>query len=98
MLHKGFTLIELCIVMILMSILFVFVAHNRISDTLSYYSFPANYLRKQSEAILEGKDVVLEDEYSIPFNENGNVKQAQTLHFRQGDIVTELGGGRLVFK
>ena len=81
-----------------MSILFVLTAHNRIQKSLTYYSFPANYLRKQSEAILESKEHQLIDEYTISFNKNGNVNKAETLHFTQGDIVVELGGGRLVFK
>ncbi len=95
---KGFTLIEMCLVIVLMSILFTISIKHSINTSYPYYQFPSKYLRVQSEAILEANHKELIDEYAISFNENGNVKKAQTLHFPQGDIVVELGGGRLVYK
>lgn len=96
--NKGFSMIELCLTLFIVSIFSSVYLMNRTINAFDFYRFPATYLRTQSEAIVESSPKSFHDSYTVEFNENGNVKQARTLQFQQGNIVIELGGGRLVFK
>ncbi len=78
---------------------------HTINDS-SYYTFPNEYARIQSECMLSTVpaeyESSLENNPLIRFNENGNVNQARTLSFYVGNrirqIVIELGTGRLVIR
>ena len=101
---SGFTLLEVCIVLLCISVLSLLYLPAREMEVSSYYTFPDAYLLAQSEAIRKAeKTMYYSDSSEVPdvsFNEKGNVNKAMTLHFenRSKDIIIELGGGRLVFR
>jgi len=99
-LNKGFTILELCVVIIIMSIMtLIYLPFSNFYEN-EEYSFPDEYLLKQSEALMKSDDTyyVLDNGKEIFFNEKGNVRQAFTIDFDHQTIVVELGGGRLVYK
>lgn len=103
--NKGFALLEMCICMFCVSIIVSLSLSFTIQMNQDYYEFADAYLQKQSQAILYAENRTYDNpaiQESISFNENGNVKHAQTLSFSLGEtvrqIIIELGGGRLVFR
>lgn len=98
LLTKGFTLLEMLIVISIISMIIMITFTNKISIDKDYYAFSSHYLLLQSEALRKSEKSFFNDK-NISFNANGNVNKAQTIHFENNkDIVVELGGGRLVFK
>ena len=101
---SGFTLLEVCIVILAMSVLTLLFLPVREMEVSSFYTFPDAYLLAQSEAIRKAeKTMYYSDSPQVPdisFNEKGNVNKAMTLRFpdRAQEIIIELGGGRLVFR
>lgn len=95
---KGFTLLEMLIVISIISMIIIVTFTNKINIDKDYYAFASHYLFMQSEALRKNEKIFFNDK-NISFNANGNVNKAQTIHFENNkDIVVELGGGRLVFK
>ena len=95
---KGFTLLEMLIVISIISMIIIVTFTNKISIDKDYYAFASHYLFMQSEALRKSEKTFFDDK-NISFNANGNVNKAQTIYFENNkDIVVELGGGRLVFK
>ena len=68
-----------------------------VEPSTSYYEFYDQYHYEQSQAIAASKKVE-SITYNYAFNEHGNVNHADTYHFKNGDIVVELGSGTLVVK
>lgn len=99
-LNKGFTLIEMCIVVLSLSTLTLVCLPSFELKNTAWYLFPSRYFHKQSESILnsEENEVECEDGYIIYFNDKGNVRSAKTITIGKRKIVVELGGGRLVEK
>lgn len=99
-LNKGFTLVEMCIVILsLSSLTLVCLPAFELSNT-EWYLFPSRYFHEQSKSILESEEneVEMEDGDVIHFNNKGNVRSAKTIRIGNRKIVVELGGGRLVEK
>ena len=87
--NKGFSLIEMCIVLFVISVFMMLLPTNiHIPDT-EYYMFVDEYLMKQAQPVSF-------DIYNVRFNQKGNVNQAKTIYFQNNRfIIVELGGGRL---
>ena len=96
-LTKGYTLIELCIVISIISLFMAFHLNQMNEIDTEYYEFYDQYHFKQSQAIASSNRIE-SDIYNYAFNEHGNVNHADTYHFKNGDIVVELGSGTLVVK
>ncbi len=103
--NKGFTLVDLIVVVSIISICTTLVLPFYRIPPFTIYDFANEYILKQSECIYEGKSEEFEFDgeafytYTIHFNEKGNVRQAQTIRFENGrEIVSGLGGGRIEFK
>lgn len=98
--NKGFTLVEMCIVILSLSTLALICLPAHEFSQGEWYLFPSMYWNIQSQSILnsEERQIEVEDGYIVYFNEKGNVKQAKTLTIGERKIVVELGGGRLVEK
>lgn len=98
--NKGFTLVEMCIVMLSLSTLALICLPAHEFSQGEWYLFPSKYWKKQSDSILNGEDnqIESEDGHIIYFNQKGNVRQAKTLQIGNRKLVVELGGGRLLEK
>ncbi len=95
-LNKGFTLLEMLIVLSIVCLLFTITLTSKTHIDEDYYSFSSKYLYLQSEAMRKAEKISIDD-YDIYFNTKGNVNRAQTLTFSNfKKIIVELGGGRLV--
>ena len=96
--NKGFSLIEMCIVLFVISVFMMLLPTNiHIPDT-EYYAFVDEYLYLQSTARKQAQPVSF-DIYSVRFNQKGNVNQAKTIYFKnEHTIIVELGGGRLAIQ
>lgn len=99
---EGFTLVEMCIAMLGISILACIFAPMQIFSPDGSDSFGDAYLLKQSEAIVKAQEerYVSQDGKEVDFNADGNVRRAETLSFPRKNrrIIIELGGGRLVYR
>ena len=93
--NKGFSLIEMCIVLFVISVFMMLLPTNiHIPDT-EYYMFVDEYLYMQITAMKQEQHVSY-DIYNVRFNQKGNVNQAKTIYFQNNRfIIVELGGGRL---
>ena len=97
----GFLLAEMCIAILAfstMALMFLPMIETH-EDTARTY--PYDYLLSQSEAMAKADHIVFEQEgYTVAFNENGNIQQAQTMVLGRLNktVISELGGGRLVFR
>lgn len=103
--NKGFTLLELIMILSMISVCTLLVLPFYKYPNFTIYDFSNQYLFLQSECIRNGKSESFDFDgqafykYEIRFNEKGNIRQAQTIHFENGkSIVSGLGGGRLEFK
>ncbi len=105
--NKGFTLVEMILVLFVISTFTVLVLPLISFPNLDYYLFANEYLLFQSECIKENKqeefysEVSVNYNYPIVFNEKGNVQMAQTITFPFEEslkLISQLGGGRLEFK
>ena len=99
---EGFTMVEMCIVILGISLLAVIVQPAHEFSEEVYLTFGDSYLKTQSEAIVSAWDrqYISADGKVVLFNENGNVRRAETLSFgrQKKKIIIELGGGRLVYR
>ncbi len=97
-------MIEMCVVVACLSLLFVMCSPIFYTAESAYYLFPNGYLHAQSQALASALPITYNDpEEPMPvcsFNNKGNVSSAKTLILgaRGRAIVVELGGGRLVFR
>ena len=84
---KGFTLLEMLIVISIISMIIIVTFTNKISIDKDYYAFASHYLFMQSEALRKNEKIFFNDK-NISFNANGNVNKAQTINFENNkDIV-----------
>ena len=96
---KGFTLVEMCIVLMIISLFTLFALPIKMNHFLDDYTWPIDYLEHQTESILQSKEIVFDSDHAtIRFNEKGNVRNAQTIKIQNILVVSELGEGKLVFK
>lgn len=99
---EGFTLVEVCVVLLGITVLTCVIQPFREFQKDAYDTFGDGYLQTQSEAILTARDkeFVSDDGKAVMFNEKGNVQKAETVDFDQKrkKIIIELGGGRLVYR
>lgn len=100
--NKGFTLIEMCMAILIISLLTALYLPCADFAGTNYYTYADAYLLKQSEAMAGAYLTEYQDDGNgtVTFNPKGNVRSAMTLHFDDQErvIVIELGTGRLVFK
>ncbi len=93
--NKGFSLIEMCIVLFVISVFMMLLPTNIHIPDIEYYMFIDEYLYLQSTAMKQAQHVSY-DIYNVRFNQRGNVNQAKTIYFQNNRfIIVELGGGRL---
>ncbi len=95
--NKGFTLVEVCIVILGISVLSLCYLPVYEISNVEDQSWKDHYLSLQSEAMRKASTVSFPNE-SITWNEKGNVNQARTVTIDNETIVVELGGGRLVIR
>ena len=96
--NKGFSLLEMCVVLFVISIFMMLLPTNIHSLETEYYAFVDKYLYLQSTAMKQAISISFE-EYNVRFNQKGNVNQAKTIYFKnEHTIIVELGGGRLAIQ
>ena len=102
--NSGFTLVEACAALVIIGMFTLFAIPAAELNPDSWYSYPDEYLKTQSEAIrMAERRTMISPDGELPdvtFNEKGNVNRAMTLRsLRHGtSVIIELGGGRLVFR
>ena len=96
--NKGFSLLEMCVVLFVISIFMMLLPTSIHIPGTEYYAFVDKYLYLQSTAMKQATSISF-DEYDIRFNQKGNVSQAKTIYFKnEHTIIVELGGGRLAIQ
>lgn len=101
--NKGFTLLEMCTVMLVISIMSLTVLPAGTFQEGQWYTFADRYFHAQAQAMAESRETAFSDESGevplIRFNHKGNVSRAMTLTMgKKGrSVIIELGGGRLVY-
>ena len=100
--NNGYTLVEMCVVLIILSVLsllWIMVRHVPAADRSA---FASRYLYEQSEAMIKARRWEYTDEdrgETVHFNEKGNTDSPRTIRFAEDvRLIIELGGGRLVFR
>jgi len=89
--NKGYTLIEMLLVIIVISLFALTGIYINKDYSYDYYDYLNEYLLKQSEAMLDREDKSME--YGISFNSMGHINQARTIKFDNRDLVIHLGNG-----
>ena len=96
--NKGFSLLEMCVVLFVISVFMMLLPTNVHTLETEYYAFEDKYLYLQSTAMKQAANISFE-EYNVRFNQKGNVNQAKTIYFKnERSIIVELGGGRLAIQ
>jgi len=104
MIKKGYTLLELLIVMIVLSGLFLIALNRDITLNLDQYYLASDILVKESEAILNHEKQEIDDYYKqylrndLYVNENGHINKAQTIDFDNHKIIVHIGNGYLTYE
>ena len=86
--NKGFTLIEVLVCLLIISLILLFSMNSFIKFSNSYFN-PVYY---QLEAMATKKRTKMDS--VIWFNENGNINQARTIKINNKKCVFQLGMGR----
>ena len=96
--NKGFSLLEMCVVLFVISVFMMLLPTNIHSLETEYYAFVDKYLYLQSTAMKQATSISFE-EYDVRFNQKGNVNQAKTIYFKnERTIIVEIGSGRLAIQ
>lgn len=95
---KGFTLAEMLIVLVLITVLYG-MSVPVVSLSLTSHFFVFDYFEIQAKAIASSTNQAYTNhQFAVYFNDKGNVRQAQTLFVDNVEFISNLGGGRLVKK
>ena len=98
---KGFTLLEILIVLIIISTISIIYLPHKLNIDLSHYTFIDNYQALQIEAIKDSKKLLYPNIYSlypIYFNKKGDVNMAQTISINNHHLIIHLGNGYLTYE
>lgn len=96
---RGFTLLEMCLVLACMSLTSFFFLPSFLDLSVQEYTWPSAYLLYQATSIASADDTDFHTEQgNVHFNEKGNVRSAQTIRIHKKMVVSELGQGKLIFK
>jgi len=104
MIKKGYTLLELLVVMIVLSGLFLLTLNRDITLNLDQYYLASDILVKESQAILNHERQEIDDYYNqylkgnLYINENGHINRAQTIDFDNHKIIVHIGNGYLTYE
>ena len=94
--NKGFTLLEMIIVLFILSSFMLLILSNSHSLDLSSYYFMNDYLVNQAEAINSSRRKYLD--YGISFNIEGHVNMARTINVGKHSIIIHLGTGYITYE
>lgn len=96
-LNKGYTLIEMLVVLALISIFSLLTLNKSLDIDEAYYEFFDEYNLYKSIALKDSNKTYYD--YDIYFNEDANVNRARTITFDNGkSIIVELGFGVLKYE
>lgn len=93
---KGFTLLEMLISLLIISIMLLIGISSNKNVDLDHYYFMNDYLYNQSKALLERENISYKK--GIYFNSMGHVNQAKTLEISNHEIIIHLGNGYATIK
>jgi competence protein ComGC len=97
---KGYILIELLIVLLIMSVLEIIFLPQLKEPKLNSYNFKNDYLLAQTIALVNNEKVIVDTgKYNInsklELNSKANVNKAQSLNIDNHKIIITLGMGRI---
>lgn len=97
---RGYTLLEMILVVWIMAMVSTFTLTIRIPSSSEFTLFEHQYLNAQIQALAKKKSIFLKTPQSnvarLSFNANGNVNQAQTIQINKTKFIVQLGMGRYV--
>lgn len=97
--HKGFTLIEVLLVLVItgMSMFFIpKISFNQTSESIDLYE--STLIHTQFVALITHIEQTPFNNPSIHFNESAYINEAQTIDLGSKDLVLLLGPGRMYVK
>lgn len=89
--NKGFSMLEMLASLILISALMLISINNTGNINLDHYYFLNEYVKAQSEAMLNKEEYMLS--HGVRFNPMGRVNQARTIEFEKHKVIVHLGNG-----
>lgn len=100
---KGYLMLELLIVIMIMSVLTTLFIYNFNIPDFNEYIFMSEYLKTKTLAMREHRQIVydqdyLNHDYPIIINKSGTINQAQTIHSKNHQLKINLGSGYLVYE
>jgi len=104
MIKKGYTLLELLIVLVVLAGLFLLTLNREITLNLDQFYLASDILVKESQAILDHERKEIDDYYhqylngDLYVNENGHINRAQTINFDNHKIIVHIGNGYLTYE
>lgn len=94
--RKGFSMVEMLLCLVIISVLMLLTISNTSVINLSHYYFLNDYLKAQSQAILNKENQILE--YGVKINSMGRVNQARTIEFANHKVIIHLGNGYATYE
>ncbi|MDO4500249.1 MAG: prepilin-type N-terminal cleavage/methylation domain-containing protein [Erysipelotrichaceae bacterium] len=94
--RRGYTLLEVLIVVLILSSMAVVSLSKNVFVEVEHYEFMNEYLKGQIEAMVNREYVHLDN--GIYFNENGHVNMANTYCFDRHKVISHLGNGYLSYE
>lgn len=97
MTNKGFTLLEMLLVVMILSSLALLTLNNFKDLNNDHLLFMNEYLKTQDEALTRKEELSLQ-EHGIFFYKSGRVNQARTININNHKIIIHLGNGYLTYE
>lgn len=95
---NGYTLIEMLLTLVVIASMLTLTLHNTYMFDSKHYDFMNAYLSKQVDSLTSRNNLVLEEDDSIYFNENGHVNRGQSINIGRYKIIVHLGNGYLTYE
>ena len=97
MTNKGFTLLEMLLVVMMLSSLALLTLNNFKDLNNDHLLFMNEYLKTQNEALTRKEEMSL-SKYGIFFYKSGRVNQARTISINNHKVIIHLGNGYLTYE
>ena len=97
MVNKGFTLLEMLLVVMMISSLTLLTLNNFKDLNNDHILFINEYLKTQTEALTKREELSIV-EHGIFFYKSGRVNQARTININSHKIIIHLGNGYLTYE
>lgn len=96
--NKGYTLMEMLLTLVIIASMMTLTLKNTYLFNDDHYNFMNAYLNSQVDSLTTRSNVLLEEDNSIYFNENGHVNSGRSIDVGKYTVIVHLGNGYLTYE